>query len=126
MCHQLTPCVAALETVSCVPNVEHDALGLTGRLEDKAAIVRKCALQLLSKLLCYNPFGQFLPLDQMTAVLQQQKAELQARSSTLSQSRCLVRPNMQLAYISRQYPDVGDTSKCALHQKGVIHGDTCQ
>ena len=79
MCHQLTPCVAALETVSCVPNVEHDALGLTGRLEDKAAIVRKCALQLLSKLLCYNPFGQFLPLDQMTAVLQQQKAELQAR-----------------------------------------------
>lgn len=52
---------------------------LTGRLEDKAAIVRKCALQLLSKLLCFNPFGRFLPLDQMTASLDQYKAKLQAR-----------------------------------------------
>ena len=48
-----------------------------GRLEDKAAIVRKSALQLLSKLLCFNPFGQFLPLDQLVASLDQYKAKLQ-------------------------------------------------
>lgn len=51
----------------------------TGRLEDKAAIVRKCALQLLSKLLCFNPFGQFLPLDQLVASLNQYKNKLQVR-----------------------------------------------
>lgn len=52
----------------------------TGRLEDKAAIVRKCALQLLSKLLCFNPFGQFLPLDQLIASLNQYKDKLQVSS----------------------------------------------
>lgn len=52
----------------------------TGRLEDKAAIVRKCALQLLSKLLCFNPFGQFLPLDQLIASLNQYKGKLQVSS----------------------------------------------
>ncbi|KAL0030288.1 hypothetical protein WJX77_007662 [Trebouxia sp. C0004] len=49
-----------------------------GRLEDKAAIVRKCALQLLSKLLSFNPFGRYLPLDQMTASLKEYQAKLQA------------------------------------------------
>ena len=48
-----------------------------GRLEDKAAIVRKCALQLLSKLLCFNPFNQFLPEDGVVAALEQQKRELE-------------------------------------------------
>ncbi|KAL0043109.1 hypothetical protein WJX79_009421 [Trebouxia sp. C0005] len=48
-----------------------------GRLEDKAAIVRKCALQLLSKLLSFNPFGRYLPLDQMTASLKEYQAKLQ-------------------------------------------------
>ena len=48
-----------------------------GRLEDKAAIVRKCALQLLSKLLCFNPFNQFLPEEGVVAALEQQKKELQ-------------------------------------------------
>lgn len=56
----------------------------TGRLEDKAAIVRKCALQLLSKLLCFNPFGQFLPLDQLIASLNQYKGKLQVRSPALA------------------------------------------
>ena len=50
-----------------------------GRLEDKAAIVRKCALQLLSKLMCFNPFGKFLPLDQLAASLDKYKLELQVR-----------------------------------------------
>ena len=48
-----------------------------GRLEDKAAIVRKCTLQLLSKLLCFNPFNQFLPEEGVVAALEQQKKELQ-------------------------------------------------
>jgi len=52
---------------------------MAGRLEDKAAIVRKCALQLLSKLLSFNPFGRYLPLDQMTASLKEYQAKLQAR-----------------------------------------------
>jgi len=51
---------------------------VAGRLEDKAVIVRKCALQLLSKLLSFNPFGRYLPLDQMTASLKEYQAKLQA------------------------------------------------
>lgn len=39
--------------------------------------MRKCALQLLSKLLCFNPFGQFLPLDQLVASLNEYKTKLQ-------------------------------------------------
>lgn len=50
---------------------------VAGRLEDKAAIVRKCALQLLSKLLSFNPFGRYLPLDQMSASLKEYQAKLQ-------------------------------------------------
>lgn len=39
--------------------------------------MRKCALQLLSKLMCFNPFGKFLPLDQLAASLEKYKLELQ-------------------------------------------------
>ena len=39
--------------------------------------MRKCALQLLSKLLCFNPFNQFLPEEGVVAALEQQKKELQ-------------------------------------------------
>lgn len=39
--------------------------------------MRKCALQLLSKLMCFNPFGKFLPVDQLAASLDKYKLELQ-------------------------------------------------
>ena len=64
---------------------------VAGRLEDKAAIVRKCALQLLSKLLSFNPFGWYLPLDQMTASPQEYQAKLQASPLPASLDLLLIR-----------------------------------
>ena len=64
---------------------------VAGRLEDKAAIVRKCALQLLSKLLSFTPFGWYLPLDQMTASLQEYQAKLQASPLPASLDLLLIR-----------------------------------
>lgn len=66
----------AVHPIAFSPKIEFTC---TGRLEDKAAIVRKCALQLLSKLLCFNPFGQYLPLDPLVASLNQYKDKLQVR-----------------------------------------------
>lgn len=74
----LAPQVGPCPSVSTF-NVDLSSVPVScsGRLEDKAAIVRKCALQLLSKLMCFNPFGKFLPLDQLTASLDKYKLELQ-------------------------------------------------
>ena len=49
----------------------------TGRLEDKSSIVRKAALQLLTALLLYNPFGGELPEGRFEASLTEWKAKLQ-------------------------------------------------
>lgn len=65
-------------TRTCPAQMPDKIRMVAGRLEDKAAIVRKCALQLLSKLLSFNPFGRYLPLDQMTASLNEYQAKLQA------------------------------------------------
>ena len=52
-----------------------------GRLEDKAAIVRKSALQLLSTLLKYNPFGPQLRTAAFEATLSKYKGQLESMSS---------------------------------------------
>lgn len=52
-----------------------------GRLEDKAAIVRKSALQLLATLLQYNPFGPQLRTAAFEATLEKYKAQLESMSS---------------------------------------------
>ena len=51
-----------------------------GRFADKAALVRKAAVQLAGALLAYNPFGAFLGLGQLEASLAQHQALLQVRS----------------------------------------------
>ncbi|MCO5559135.1 hypothetical protein L7F22_012727 [Adiantum nelumboides] len=52
-----------------------------GRLEDKAAIVRKSALQLLTTLLQYNPFGPQLRTTAFEATLEKYKTQLESMSS---------------------------------------------
>ncbi|MCO5547427.1 hypothetical protein L7F22_000876 [Adiantum nelumboides] len=52
-----------------------------GRLEDKAAIVRKSALQLLTTLLQYNPFGPQLRTAAFEATLEKYKTQLERMSS---------------------------------------------
>ena len=52
------------------------ALFHTGRLEDKSSIVRRAALQLLTALLLYNPFGGELPEGRFEASLTEWKAKL--------------------------------------------------
>lgn len=49
-----------------------------GRLEDKTFQVRKSALQLLTTLLQYNPFGPSLRMSPFEATLEQYKEKLQA------------------------------------------------
>jgi condensin complex subunit 1 len=53
-----------------------------GRLEDKAAIVRKGALQLLTTLLQFNPFGPSLRAGPFEATLEQYKEKLKEMEST--------------------------------------------
>ncbi|KAI5084153.1 hypothetical protein GOP47_0000322 [Adiantum capillus-veneris] len=53
----------------------------SGRLEDKAAIVRKSALQLLATLLQYNPFGPQLRTAAFEATLEKYKTQLESMSS---------------------------------------------
>lgn len=53
-----------------------------GRLEDKAAIVRKSALQLLTTLLQFNPFGPSLRTGPFEATLKQYKDRLKGMEST--------------------------------------------
>lgn len=53
-----------------------------GRLEDKGAIVRKSALQLLTTLLQYNPFGPSLRTGPFEATLEQYKEKLREMEST--------------------------------------------
>lgn len=48
-----------------------------GRLEDKSSIVRRAALQLLTALLLYNPFGAQLPEACFAASLAEYRAKLQ-------------------------------------------------
>ena len=48
------------------------------RLEDKAALVRRAALQLLSALMLYNPFGPALPRDRFEASLAEYEGVLVA------------------------------------------------
>eukprot|EP00250_Pteridium_aquilinum_P008672 c18119_g1_i1 orf=229-4548(+) len=52
-----------------------------GRLEDKAAIVRKSALQLLATLLQYNPFGPQLRTAAFEATLEKYKVQLESMNS---------------------------------------------
>ena len=52
-----------------------------GRLEDKAAIVRKSALQLLTTLLQFNPFGPSLRTGPFEATLEQYKEKLREMES---------------------------------------------
>ncbi|XP_024390641.1 condensin-1 complex subunit CAP-D2 isoform X6 [Physcomitrium patens] len=52
-----------------------------GRLEDKAAIVRKSALQLLTTLLQFNPFGPSLRISQFEYTIQQFKEKLKEMTS---------------------------------------------
>ncbi|KAK9823736.1 hypothetical protein WJX72_005030 [[Myrmecia] bisecta] len=47
-----------------------------GRLEDKAALVRKAALQLIVALLLHQPFGPSLPIHRFTASLEDLKRNL--------------------------------------------------
>lgn len=51
-----------------------------GRLQDKAAIVRKCAIQLLSNLLVFNPFGSDLKLTQFKAKFAEARQILDQRT----------------------------------------------
>lgn len=53
-----------------------------GRLEDKAHIVRKSALQLLTTLLQFNPFGPSLRTGPFEATLEQYKEKLREMEST--------------------------------------------
>ncbi|KAG0630533.1 hypothetical protein M758_1G185600, partial [Ceratodon purpureus] len=53
-----------------------------GRLEDKGAIVRKSALQLLTTLLQFNPFGPSLRTGPFEATLEQYKEKLREMEST--------------------------------------------
>jgi condensin complex subunit 1 len=48
-----------------------------GRLEDKAALVRKSALQLLATMLQYNPFAPCLPVRKFELSLQEYQEKLQ-------------------------------------------------
>lgn len=60
-----------------------------GRLEDKGAIVRKSALQLLTTLLQFNPFGPSLRIGPFEATLQQYKEklkEMELASSTANEA----------------------------------------
>lgn len=50
---------------------------MIGRLEDKAALVRKAAIQMLMSLLHCNPFGPSLPEDRYSASLDHFKRRLQ-------------------------------------------------
>ncbi|KAH7430593.1 hypothetical protein KP509_08G005100 [Ceratopteris richardii] len=52
-----------------------------GRLEDKAAIVRKSALQLLTTLLQFNPFGPQLRTAAFEATLEKYKTQLESMTS---------------------------------------------
>ena len=54
-----------------------------GRFEDKAALVRKAALQLAGALLVYNPFGAFLALEPLQASLQEHQQRLQVVHAAL-------------------------------------------
>ena len=56
---------------------------LTGRLEDKSAIVRKQALLALASMLTFNPFAPQLPEDRFTATLEEYQRKLKVRSLTL-------------------------------------------
>ena len=48
-----------------------------GRLEDKAALVRKSAMHLLSTMLQYNPFAPCLPVQKFEASLQEYQQKLE-------------------------------------------------
>lgn len=60
--------------------LRQDRTCCAGRFADKAASVRKAALQLAGVLLAFNPFGAFLGLEQLEASLAQHRALLQVRS----------------------------------------------
>lgn len=62
-----------------VPSVLHSEWlrECLGRLEDKSSIVRRAALQLLTALLLYNPFGAQLPETCFAASLAEYQAKLQ-------------------------------------------------
>ena len=47
------------------------------RLEDKAALVRKSAMHLLSTMLQYNPFAPCLPVQKFEASLQEYQQKLE-------------------------------------------------
>ncbi|QDZ24827.1 subunit 1 of condensin complex [Chloropicon primus] len=49
-----------------------------GRLEDKAALVRKSAMQLLSTMLQYNPFAPCLPVTKFELSLQEYQEKLES------------------------------------------------
>ena len=52
-----------------------------GRLDDKSALVRKAALQLIGAMTAANPFGPFLNLNAFKGSLEEQRQKLQVRSS---------------------------------------------
>ena len=68
-----------LSYMGCADRLAQDADDVlhAGRFQDKAALVRKAALQLAGALLSYNPFGAFLALEPLEASLAEHKALLQ-------------------------------------------------
>lgn len=89
-----------------------------GRLEDKAAIVRKSALQLLATLLQYNPFGPQLRTASFEATLEKYKTQLESMSSQ-SQGHDAAE-KMQNTQKSDQSPG---TDALQLEEDGVVEAE---
>ena len=65
----------------------HIAGMAVGRLEDKAALVRKSALHLLATMLQYNPFAPSLPVAKFETSLQEYRDKLDAAAAAADKAR---------------------------------------